>query len=296
MKKCIFLLLATALGGLLPACRDSFDATRFASFRVAVEELVRAEVELLEMEKSRILHEASQRGNLPRDEAVVKRANHLHRVAQGVLSRLDRLQKGFIAGTGRDTALATTADYTRQLQPGPKHREELVLLEQELRSLFSGAGRNGAVHSRGLFLPGGPLDRLKERKISLAASLAGLWEIKLETARYSLSGLESLRRELIGPEGGMLPYPAVDAPAALREGDSLRIKVALRGIIPHPGEGEPVMTCDGNPLVVENGIGKIRFIAQGPPGKKHWEAAIRVRMYGRDTVFRATQTYWVLPQ
>jgi hypothetical protein len=72
----------------------------------------------------------------------------------------------------------------------------------------------------------------------------------------------------------------------------------LRGRMPRPGGGIFEMTCDGKPIAVEEGVGKVRFSAQGPPGTKHWEAAIRVKLShgNRDTVFRAIQTYRVLPR
>lgn len=293
MKNCFILLLTAVVGGLLPACRDSVDPARFASLRGTVESLVRTEVELLEMEKSRIEHDASKSGNQPGHAAVVQKANGLYNVAQGLLSRLDTLQKHFIAGKGRDAVSSAPPDYRHRFRPGRTCRKELDLLERELRRLVAAVGPGGAVGAGDLFED--LLSRLKDGEISLAAALAGVWELKLETTRFALTNLQALRRELTGPDE-MGPYLAVDAPAVLPEGDSLRMKVALRGIILQPGEGQPLMTWNGEPVAVRNGIGKVRFIAQGPPGKKHWEAAIRVKIFGQDTVFRATQTYWVLAQ
>jgi hypothetical protein len=128
-------------------------------------------------------------------------------------------------------------------------------------------------------------------------ALVLLWELKLETVGCALAGLESLRGSLLREEE-MVPYPVVDVPSMLPEGDSLHVGVVLRGFMPRPGTDGLEMTCNGKPVPVADGVGRVRFIAQGPPGTKQWEAAIRIKLpYGdSDTVLRATQTYRVLPR
>lgn len=291
----ISLLLLAAWAVLLPACEAPEDATRLSSLRGTVEALVGSQVTMLQREKARLKYEVVNGGNRPEHLPVVDRATRVCRATQGLLDRLDTLQRAFIVSAG--SSAAPHPDHTRRFYPAREYRVQLVHLERELRGLVAmlepGTARRAAV----MVGPEGAVARLRGGKRSLAVALALLWELKLETVGCARAGLESLRASLAREEE-MLPYPVVDIPALLPEGESLHVGVVLRGFMPRPSTGVLEMTCNGTPVPVADGMGKVRFVAQGPPGTRQWEAAIRIKhpYLNRDTVFRATQTYRVLPR
>lgn len=294
MKRIAFLWTA-ALAVLFSSCKEPDGAARLTSLRGTVEALVQAEVQSLEREKDGLRYEVSKRGNQPGHLALVERAARTYQATLGVLKRLDSLQEAFIAGAGPATGAASHPDYTHRFFPAREYGGALTGLEGELQGFISNLNPGVVSRADGLVGPEGALARLREGETSLAEALSLLWEMELATVECASNGLDALLLSLPDREE-VLPYPVVDLPAELPEGDSLRVGIVLRGMIPRTPAGALEMTCNGKPIAVEQGIGKVRFIAQGPPGTKHWEAAIRVNLFERDTVFRATQTYRVLPQ
>ncbi|WP_299456614.1 hypothetical protein [uncultured Microscilla sp.] len=89
-------------------------------------------------------------------------------------------------------------------------------------------------------------------------------------------------------------YTGVSAESnILWSGDTYRANMVIAAV---PSKANAKMTVNGEPIKVENGIGKVRFKTTYPLGRKYWEGTISFFHKGRDTTFRVKQEYVVIPR
>ncbi len=85
------------------------------------------------------------------------------------------------------------------------------------------------------------------------------------------------------------------SPYQVREGDTCRLEFLPMEYASFTGNDQPLMYANGKRVPVENGIGKVRFTARQPAGKKTWEGKITLSTpSGRDTSFYCRQDYWIV--
>jgi hypothetical protein len=143
------------------------------------------------------------------------------------------------------------------------------------------------------------LDLLAEAPRDTAVAGALLAGLQAETARHTKVLLAAVTRQLEGRSSYRLRLiPVVRAtPRNFREGAPYQVEVfPLEIFMPSP-EWQLTMYANGKPVPLEDGVGKVRIKADGPPGRKTWEGKVTVqRANARDTSFYNQSSYVVLPE
>jgi gliding motility-associated protein GldM len=75
-------------------------------------------------------------------------------------------------------------------------------------------------------------------------------------------------------------------------GDLLQTQIFMGGIMQKAGMK---MTFNGKDIPIENGIGKVRLVAQGK-GWQTWQGSVTFNYRGRDTTLTIQQRYFVMPK
>ncbi len=142
------------------------------------------------------------------------------------------------------------------------------------------------------------LDLLAEAPRDTAVAGALLAGLQAETARHTKVLLAAVTRQLESQSPDrlrLIPVVRV-APGSVREGAPCQVEVFLVDIFMPSPEWQLSMYANGKPVPLQNGVGKVRIKAEGPPGRKVWEGKVTVQLsHARDTSFYNQSSYVVLP-
>lgn len=268
MRKAFHLRTVILLSFLMAGCQRQQEdpaVRRMETLRATLVKLRDVEMDQCEHQLNYSYAIVSMHGNRPADSTLLGQAQNLLRHAREVISRL---------------SLGTASQRLRQLD-----QQAFQLGEATPYTRTKGISRY--------------LDLQAQAPGDTALNRVLLAALQVETARYTKVLLSAVTRQLEGRSPVRLRLiPMVRAPRRnVREGAPYRVEVfPLEIFIPSP-EWQLSMYANGKPVPLEDGVGKVRFKAEGPPGRKMWEGKLTIRRAdARDTSFYDQSSYVALPQ
>ncbi|MCG8340655.1 MAG: gliding motility protein GldM [Cytophagales bacterium] len=255
-------------------------------------------------------------GNRESDVEVLKKATNVRKNTRKVIAFIDTLKAELIERTGgadketgRIYGLKDETEVASLMMNNNKANEIKNLLNGYMEYISNETGKKYgpiALDARDSELfredpnqASKNFAQLNFEKTPLAAALPTLSRLGLEVVRVEASSLEELARS-IGAEDikfdKIIPIVKPQSNIVVAGGEykaDLLLTASSSGI-------DPIMSIDGKEITVDNGVGKVSFIASAKNydreglAKKTFEAAIKVRQSGGDdTTFTQQITYFV---
>ena len=245
----------------------------------------------------------SEQGNRPSDSLLVVRAGTFRAAALQLLDRIDTLEARLVSeASGRDRrtkALLHPGDYPSVRKWQARHyRQDTLAAYLDGLTVQAAALAPGTAKDTPEFMrhAGQTLQLLADGKISAGAGVALLTALQIEIARFGAEAIQGIsqplqRRYTLATK---LRPIVRQSPSHVREGDTCTVEVHLVEYVTAYGEKPLLMYANGEPVPVQNGTGKVSFIAQPPAGKRTWKGGIYFHTpSGYDTTFSVREVYHV---
>ena len=287
-------LTAGVLLCLLGGCRSPQDqeARRMEMLRVTLAMQIGAEVDASQQALRHLYDLISKQGSRladgPADSTLLDRARQLMRQTREVLLLIGQHQGYDVADDGSANT-APRHDESRGGQaatPFPSRQHAVDTIRQQLHELDRQALR----------LPGRvtPYTRTKRIPQYLAllaepgaadTSTALFTGLQVEIARHTAKLLTTITRQLESrsPQQVRLISTIRQSPDSVREGELCRVEVFPIEMFVFTPEWQPKMYANGSRIPVKDGVGKVKFRVEGPPGPRNWEGRFTFRRPGAGT-------------
>ncbi len=292
---------------LLYGCRpDEARTARLLPTVQTLHGLQQLEVERMGVAMGRLWHTVATLGNDASDTLLTVQARSLHDATLQALARVDQLEAQLVREAGgldpQTKSLLRPGDYAplRRWQNAHFKRSPLIEMLRRLTRQAGSLRHPTAENPAGPMHPAGEIVRLlSDGEIPVVTGLALLASLRIEMARHSTEAIRSAHQtfwEHSHPATGLIGIVR-QSPERVREGDTCTVEVQATEYATFTGEAQPAMYANGERVPVQNGVGKVRFIAGRPAGKRTWEGKVMMPTpSGRDSTFEVRETYYVLPE
>lgn len=258
--------------------------------------------------------------NRSRDVAVMKKSEKVREATNKVLTKISEIRKGVIEHSGGytdDGQLAGAKDYDKQmtytLGPGDSKNGVAYQLKTDLNDYAKMLNTlDDSLNIPPLALDAKEIEEFKNNPdqknkdfaqlnfdhTPTVAALAVLSQIKSKVAQAESKALETLASRIGADQLKFDKIVAVVKPysSVVAAGTKYAAEMFIAA---SSSSASPKMTYNGRPIKVEEGVGKIEFLAT--PGdydksgnaKKSWKGAITIPTPFGDTTFQITEEYTV---